>query len=77
LAFEPFKRYQKCLQKVLQQMIGKNGIDIWKNADNNPVEPYTERKSISTEHLWTGHYRHSKKLKSILVGMVENWPVAF
>jgi DNA polymerase-4 len=32
--------------EVLQQMIGKNGIDIWKKAngiDNNPVEPYTER----------------------------------
>jgi DNA polymerase-4 len=38
--------------EVLQQMIGKNGIDIWKKAngiDNNPVELHG-RKSISTEH---------------------------
>jgi DNA polymerase-4 len=60
--------------EVLQQMIGKNGIDIWKKAngiDNNPVEPYTERKSISTEHTF-GQDTIDIRLKSILVGMVEN-----
>jgi hypothetical protein len=34
---------------VLQRMIGKNGIDIWKKAngiDNNPQEPYTERNQF-------------------------------
>jgi DNA polymerase-4 len=59
--------------EVLQQMIGKTVLISEKKAngiDNNPVEPYTEEKSISTEHLWTRHYRHSR-LKSILVGMVE------
>jgi DNA polymerase-4 len=60
--------------EVLQQMIGKNGIDIWKKAngiDNNPVEPYTERKSISTEHTFGQDTIDIQKLKSILVGMVE------
>jgi DNA polymerase-4 len=58
--------------EVLQRMIGKNGIDIWKKAngiDNNPQWTYTERKSISTEH-GSGYHRHSK-MKSVLIGMVE------
>jgi DNA polymerase-4 len=60
--------------EVLQQMIGKNGIDIWKKAngiDNNPVEPYG-RKSISTEHTFGQDTIDIPRLKSILVGMVEN-----
>jgi DNA polymerase-4 len=60
--------------EVLQRMIGKNGIEIWKKAngiDNNPVEPYTERKSISTEHTFGQDTIDIQKLKSILVGMVE------
>jgi DNA polymerase-4 len=60
--------------EVLQQMIGKNGVEIWKKAngiDNNPVEPYTERKSISTEHTFSQDTIDLIKLKSILMGMVE------
>ena len=60
--------------EVLQQMIGKNGIDIWKKAngiDHTPVEPYTERKSISTEHTFSQDTIDIIKLKSLLVGMVE------
>jgi DNA polymerase-4 len=60
--------------EVLQQMIGKNGIEIWKKAngiDNNPVEPYTERKSISTEHTFSQDTIDMVKLKTILMGMVE------
>lgn len=60
--------------EVLQRMIGKNGIEIWKKAngiDNNPVEPYTERKSISTEHTFGQDTIDIQKLKSVLVGMVE------
>ncbi|MBJ2124337.1 MULTISPECIES: DNA polymerase IV [Flavobacterium] len=59
---------------VLQQMIGKNGIELWKKAngiDNNPVEPYTERKSISTEHTFTQDTIDIPKLNRILLGMVE------
>ncbi len=60
--------------EVLQQIIGKNGIDLWKKAngiDNNPVEPYTERKSISTEHTFEQDTIDIPKLKSRLVAMVE------
>jgi len=60
--------------QVLQQMIGKNGIDIWKKAngiDNNPVEPYSERKSISTEHTFEQDTIDIPKLKLLIVGMIE------
>ncbi|OXA95186.1 DNA polymerase IV [Flavobacterium hydatis] len=60
--------------EVLQQMIGKNGIELWKKAngiDNNPVEPYTERKSISTEHTFSEDTIDLDKLKRVLQGMVE------
>lgn len=59
---------------VLQQMIGKNGIELWKKAngiDNSPVEPYSERKSISTEHTFEKDTIDIPKLKSLIVGMVE------
>ncbi|OXB08001.1 DNA polymerase IV [Flavobacterium pectinovorum] len=60
--------------EVLQQMIGKNGIELWKKAngiDNNPVEPYTERKSISTEDTFLQDTIDVNMMKSILQGMVE------
>lgn len=59
---------------VLQQMIGKNGIELWKKAngiDNNPVEPYVERKSISTEHTFGQDTIDLVKLRSLFTGMVE------
>jgi DNA polymerase-4 len=60
--------------EVLQQMIGKNGIDLWKKAngiDYTPVEPYTERKSISTEHTFGQDTIDLAKLRSVISGMVE------
>lgn len=60
--------------QVLQQMIGKNGTELWKKAngiDNNPVEPYTERKSISTENTFDQDTFDIQMLKFVLIGMVE------
>ncbi|MCA0429015.1 MAG: DNA polymerase IV [Bacteroidetes bacterium] len=60
--------------ELLQQMIGKNGLEIWKKAngiDNTPVEPYSERKSISTEHTFEKDTIDIVKLKALLVAMVE------
>ncbi|TDW52109.1 DNA polymerase-4 [Flavobacterium sp. 270] len=60
--------------EVLQQMIGKNGSELWKKAngiDNNPVEPYTERKSISTEHTFSQDTIDIDRLKRVILGMVE------
>ncbi len=60
--------------EVLQQMIGKNGLDLWKKAngiDFSPVEPYRERKSVSTENTFDQDTIDIPKLRSLLIGMVE------
>lgn len=59
---------------ILQKMIGKNGAELWKKAngiDNTPVEPYTERKSISTEHTFDMDTTDIGVIKSLITGMVE------
>ncbi len=60
--------------EVLQQMIGKNGIELWKKAngiDNTPVEPYTERKSVSTENTFGSDTIDLTMLRTVMNGMVE------
>lgn len=59
---------------VLQEMIGKNGIELWKKAngiDNTPVEPYRERKSLSTEDTFHQDTTDLVFLRSVLSAMVE------
>lgn len=59
---------------VLQEMIGKNGVELWKKAngiDNNPVEPYRERKSLSTEDTFHQDTTDLVFLRSVLCTMVE------
>ena len=57
---------------------GKNGISLWNKAqgiDDSPVVPYSEQKSISTESTFESDTIDVKRLKSILIAMVEK--VAF
>lgn len=60
--------------EVLQQLIGKNGQELWKKAngiDDTPVIPYSERKSISKEHTFNQDTIDIAGIKSLLSGMVE------
>ncbi|WP_188619199.1 DNA polymerase IV [Flavobacterium suaedae] len=60
--------------KVLQEMIGLNGLELWKKAngiDNTPVEPYRERKSLSTEDTFHQDTTDMVFLRAVLSGMVE------
>ncbi|OPB94573.1 DNA polymerase IV [Elizabethkingia ursingii] len=59
---------------ILQQMIGKNGIELWKKAngiDETPVVPYSERKSISTERTFTTDTMDVEALKGLISSMAE------
>lgn len=59
---------------ILQQLVGKNGIVLWKKAhgiDETPVVPYSERKSISTENTFSQDTIDVQNIQSILSGMVE------
>lgn len=59
---------------VLQQLIGKNGTELWKKAngiDETPVVQYSERKSISTEHTFSQDSIDVENMQQLLSGMVE------
>ncbi|MFC2118451.1 DNA polymerase IV [Bacteroidota bacterium] len=60
--------------EMLENVLGKNGIIIWKKAngiDNTPVKPYSERKSISTERTFEQDSTDIVRMNEILIGMVE------
>lgn len=61
-------------QEIMEKVLGKSGIEIWKKAngiDNTPVKPYSERKSISTEMTFETDTTDIVRLNEILVSMVE------
>lgn len=60
--------------EVLKKIIGKNGLELWKKAngiDETPVIPYTERKSISSEHTFGKDTIDIMGIKSLITGMAE------
>lgn len=64
--------------QFLVSAFGKNGLSLWKKAhaeDTSPVVPYSEQKSISTECTFDSDTIDVRRLKSILIAMVEK--VAF
>lgn len=64
--------------QFLISAFGKNGRALWNKAhglDDSPVVPYHEQKSISTESTFEEDTINVKRLKSILIAMVEK--VAF
>lgn len=60
--------------RVLEAMFGKNGIMLWQRAnaiDYTPIEPYSERKSISTETTFESDTIDVKMLRDKILRMVE------
>jgi DNA polymerase IV len=60
--------------EMMDKLMGKNGIDIWKKAngiDTNPVVPYSERKSISTETTFEQDTIDVTRMREILSSMIE------
>lgn len=65
---------QQMPRELLQRVLGDNGISIWKKAngiDTSPVEPYNERKSISSEETFYSDTIDISFLKATLVSMTE------
>ncbi len=61
-------------EEVLVKLLGKNGSSLHKKAngvDASPVVQYNERKSISTERSFDRDSMDIRKIKSLLVQMVE------
>jgi DNA polymerase-4 len=60
--------------EMLQQLLGKNGTELWRRAngiDESPVIPYHEQKSISTENTFQQDTIDMKFLEGELTRMTE------
>lgn len=74
MGIEKVRTVQDMPAKVMQQVLGDNGLSLWKKAngiDNSPVEPYNERKSISTECTFEQDTIDTYHLKRVLLSMTE------
>ena len=60
--------------EMIQNVLGKSGIDIWKKAngiDFSPVVCYSEEKSISSERTFESDTIDIQMLERLLIAMVE------
>lgn len=74
LGVEKVYTLQQMPVELLSNVLGENGLSIWKKAngiDNSPVEPYSERKSISSEETFSQDTIDIFQLKAILISMTE------
>lgn len=75
LGVKHIKTIQEMPMELMERVLGKNGVSIWKKAqglDVSPVVPYNERKSISTERTFDRDTIDVIKLKGVLLAMAEN-----
>lgn len=74
LGIKRIKTLAEMPPEMMQRLMGKNGLSLWKKAnalDDSPLVPYSERKSISTERTFQKDSIDIKKLKGLLTGMAE------
>lgn len=74
LGVKYIKTIQEMPIELLERVMGKNGISLWKKAqgiDNSLVHSYNERKSISSSLTLERDTIHVEKLKNILLAMAE------
>ncbi len=75
LGIKRIETIQEMPIELMQKALGKNGVSIWRKAngiDNSLVEPYSERKSVSTERTFDRDTTDIEKLKGIMLAMAEN-----
>lgn len=75
MGIEKIETVQKMPVELMERVLGKNGIVIWKKAqgiDNTPVMGWSERKSISTERTFEQDTTDVYNLRSILTAMAES-----
>ncbi len=75
LGIRTIKPIQEMPVEMMERIMGKNGVGIWKKAngiDLTPVVQHNERKSISTERTFNQDTTDVVRLKGILSAMAEN-----
>jgi len=74
MGIELVKTLQEMPVELIENVLGENGITIWRKAngiDNTPVESYSEQKSMSTEETFDKDTIDVAMLKNILIAMTE------
>jgi DNA polymerase-4 len=74
MGIDKVKTLQEMPIELMQKVFGENGITMWKKAngiDNDPVEPYSEQKSISKENTFDKDTIDTDKLHRVIAKMVE------
>jgi len=75
MGIEKVKTVQEMPVELMESVMGKNGVSLWKKAqgiDNSPVVAWNERKSISMERTFEQDSTDVAKIRSILISMAEN-----
>ncbi|MCU4177521.1 DNA polymerase IV [Carboxylicivirga sp. N1Y90] len=75
MGIERVRTVQEMPVELMERVLGKNGVVIWKKAqgiDNTPVVAYHERKSISMERTFEKDTTDVYKLRTIILSMAEN-----
>jgi DNA polymerase-4 len=75
MGIEKVKTVQEMPVELMESVMGKNGVSLWKKAqgiDNSPVVAWNERKSISMERTFEQDSTDVTKIRSILISMAEN-----
>jgi DNA polymerase-4 len=74
MGVEKVETIQQMPVEMMERVLGKNGITLWKKAngiDHSPVVPFHERKSISSSLTFEKDTIDVEKLKEILSTMSE------
>lgn len=75
MGVETVKLLSEIPVELLQNLLGKNGTELWRRAngiDETPVVPYREQKSISTEQTFQTDTTDTQFLHSQLARMTES-----
>jgi len=74
MGIEKIETLSRIPPEMIQSVMGKNGIDIWRKAngiDTTPVESYREQKSLSSERTFEQDTTDVRMLTDTLAGMAE------
>ena len=75
LGIQYIKTVQEIPRELMYKTLQKTGVEIWKKAqgiDDRPIEPYHERKSISTERTFEKDTIDVVMLRNLISAMAEN-----
>lgn len=74
MGISKIKTLQEMEVQTMDRVMGQNGVSIWKKAnalDNAPVIPFSEQKSMSSEHTFEIDTIDMLLLRRILITMID------